>query len=88
MLLTSLVMVAQLSTSLYIPSLPSLSDALAADPAEVKMTMTAFLFTYALAQLLYGPVSDRFGRRPVLFTGWRSFSSAPSLAVWRPRCRR
>ncbi|HSE79229.1 MAG TPA: multidrug effflux MFS transporter [Alphaproteobacteria bacterium] len=72
-LLTSLVMVAQLSTSLYIPSLPSLSDALAADPAEVKMTMTAFLFTYALAQLLYGPVSDRFGRRPVLFTGLAIF---------------
>ena len=68
-LLTSLVMVAQLSTSLYIPSLPSLADALVADPAEVKMTMTAFLFTYALAQLLYGPVSDRFGRRPVLFAG-------------------
>lgn len=73
MLLTSLVMVAQLSTSLYIPSLPSLAEALVADPAEVKMTMTAFLFTYALAQLFYGPVSDRFGRRPVLFAGLAIF---------------
>lgn len=68
-LLTALVMVGQMSTSLYVPSLPSLADALDADAAEVKLTMTVFLIAFAISQLVYGPVSDRFGRRPVLLTG-------------------
>ncbi|MBI3708783.1 MAG: multidrug effflux MFS transporter [Proteobacteria bacterium] len=68
-LLTGLVMLGQMSTSLYIPSLPSLTDALAADPAEVKLTMTGFLAAFALGQLIFGPISDRFGRRPVLLAG-------------------
>jgi MFS transporter, DHA1 family, multidrug resistance protein len=68
-LLTALVMVGQMSTSLYVPSLPSLADALDADTAEVKLTMTVFLIAFALSQLVYGSVSDRFGRRPVLLAG-------------------
>ena len=68
-LLTALVMVGQMSTSLYVPSLPSLADTLDADTAEVKLTMTVFLIAFALSQLVYGSVSDRFGRRPVLLAG-------------------
>lgn len=68
-LLTALVMVGQMSTSLYVPSLPSLADALDADTAEVKLTMTVFLIAFAISQLVYGSVSDRFGRRPVLLAG-------------------
>ncbi|MBI3453665.1 MAG: multidrug effflux MFS transporter [Rhodospirillales bacterium] len=68
-LLTGIVLVGILSTSLYIPSLPSLATALDADPSAVKLTMTAFLIAFAVAQLIYGPASDRFGRRPVLITG-------------------
>jgi DHA1 family bicyclomycin/chloramphenicol resistance-like MFS transporter len=68
-LLTSLVMVGQMSTSMYLPSLPSLADELAADAAGVKLTMTVFLAAFATAQLFFGPLSDRFGRRPALFLG-------------------
>jgi DHA1 family bicyclomycin/chloramphenicol resistance-like MFS transporter len=68
-LLTSLVMVGQMSTSLYLPSLPSLADDLDVEAAGVKMTMTVFLAAFALAQLFFGPLSDRFGRRPALFLG-------------------
>ncbi|MGQ0662378.1 MAG: multidrug effflux MFS transporter [Pseudomonadota bacterium] len=68
-LLTSLVLLGQMSTSLYLPSLPSLPAALATDPASVQLTMTAFLAAFAVAQLVYGPVSDRLGRRPVLLAG-------------------
>ena len=68
-LLTSLVMVGQMSTSMYLPSLPSLSDELGVEAAGVKMTMTVFLAAFAVAQLFFGPLSDRFGRRPALFLG-------------------
>jgi DHA1 family bicyclomycin/chloramphenicol resistance-like MFS transporter len=68
-LLTSLVMVGQMSTSMYLPSLPSLADELNADPAGVKLTMTVFLAAFAAAQLFFGPLSDRIGRRPALFVG-------------------
>lgn len=68
-LLTSLVMVGQMSTSMYLPSLPSLADDLDVEAAGVKMTMTVFLAAFAVAQLFFGPLSDRFGRRPALFLG-------------------
>lgn len=68
-LLTLLIVLGQMSTSLYTPSLPSMADALSADPAEVKLTMTVFLLAFAFAQLVYGPLSDRLGRRPTLIAG-------------------
>jgi len=68
-LLTSMVMLGQMSISLYIPSLPSLAQALAAPAEEVKLTMTVYLVAFAVSQLVWGPLSDRFGRRPVLFAG-------------------
>jgi DHA1 family bicyclomycin/chloramphenicol resistance-like MFS transporter len=68
-LLTSMVMLGQMSISLYIPSLPSMGVALAAPADQVKLTMTFYLAAFAVAQLVWGPMSDRFGRRPVLFAG-------------------
>ena len=62
-------MVGQMSTSMYLPSLPSLADDLHVEAAGVKMTMTVFLAAFAAAQLFFGPLSDRFGRRPALFLG-------------------
>jgi DHA1 family bicyclomycin/chloramphenicol resistance-like MFS transporter len=68
-LLTGLVMVGQMSTSMYLPSLPSLADDLDVEPGGVKLTMTVFLAAFAAAQLFFGPLSDRIGRRPALFLG-------------------
>jgi MFS transporter, DHA1 family, multidrug resistance protein len=68
-LLTGLVLVGQMSTSMYLPSLPSLADDLDVEPAGIKLTMTVFLAAFAVAQLFFGPLSDRFGRRPALFLG-------------------
>ena len=67
--LTGLVMLGQMATSIYVPSLPYIDDALDADPSLVKLTMTVFLWAFALSQLVYGPLSDRYGRRPVLVGG-------------------
>lgn len=68
-LLTALVALGSISTSLYIPSMPALATAFGTDPAMVQRSFTIFLAGFASAQLVYGPLSDRFGRRPVLVGG-------------------
>ena len=68
-LLTLISILGQLSIGLYTPSLPSLAQALGAGAGEIKLTMTVFLASFAVAQLFWGAFSDRFGRRPILFAG-------------------
>lgn len=71
--LTALVALGQVSTSIYMPSLPSLSTALGATQQQASFTLGAFLLGFAPAQLLLGSLSDRFGRRPVLFAGLATY---------------
>jgi DHA1 family bicyclomycin/chloramphenicol resistance-like MFS transporter len=68
-LLATLVALGPLSTDLYLPSLPELAAAFDSDAARVQLTLSVFLAGFGIAQLVYGPVSDRFGRRPVLLGG-------------------
>lgn len=68
-LLTFLVAFGPISTDLYLPALPTLSRVFGAEVATVQLTLSVFLVGFALAQLVCGPLSDRFGRRPVLLGG-------------------
>ena len=68
-LLTGLTALGSVSVSIYLPSLPELSRSLHATPSMIKLSLTAFLFVFALAQLAYGPLSDRFGRKPPIVLG-------------------
>jgi DHA1 family bicyclomycin/chloramphenicol resistance-like MFS transporter len=54
-----------MSTDLYTPSLPYLTDYFATTPELLKLTISLNLIAYGFAQLIYGPLSDRFGRRPI-----------------------
>ncbi|MCP4471869.1 MAG: multidrug effflux MFS transporter [Gammaproteobacteria bacterium] len=54
-----------MSTDLYTPSLPHLTEFFATTPELLKLTISLNLIAYGFAQLIYGPLSDRFGRRPV-----------------------
>ena len=65
-----------LSTDLYTPSLPHLQSVFQTDAGRVQLTITLNLAAYALAQLFYGPLSDRVGRRPVLLGGMVGFAVA------------
>jgi DHA1 family bicyclomycin/chloramphenicol resistance-like MFS transporter len=65
-LLTSLVAFGPISTDMYLPSLPALVTDFRTDVPTVQLTLSAFMVAFALAMLVYGPLSDRFGRRPVL----------------------
>ena len=53
-------------TDLYLPALPLLARELAAPMSAVQLTMSALILAFGLSQLVWGPVADRFGRRPVL----------------------
>ncbi|AXK83568.1 MFS transporter [Pseudolabrys taiwanensis] len=52
--------------NIVVPALPTLVKALATDTATVQLTLSLYLFSFATAQLVLGPLSDRFGRRPVI----------------------
>lgn len=65
-----------ISTDLYVPALPQLAQELSATPARVQWTMSAYLIGFALAQILYGPVSDKFGRKPVLLAAFAIYLAA------------
>lgn len=54
-----------MSTDLYTPSLPYLTEYFETTPELLKLTISLNLIAFAVAQLIYGPLSDRFGRRPV-----------------------
>lgn len=75
-----------LSTDLYVPSLPHLPVLLATDAATVTLTMSLNLASFAVAQLGFGPLADRFGRRPVFLWGMAAFfltalAAAASLSI-------
>lgn len=80
-LLGSLVMVGPLAVDMYLPSLPDIAADLAAHPAEVQQTITTFLLGFAVGMLVYGPVSDRYGRRPVIACGLALFLAASLLCA-------
>jgi MFS transporter, DHA1 family, multidrug resistance protein len=66
LLLASLTAFGPMTTDMYVPSLPAIGQALHAPTAEVQLTISSYLVGFAAGQIVYGPISDRFGRRPVL----------------------
>ena len=67
LLLAALTTLGPLSIDMYLPSLPEIGRALAAPTASVQLTISSYLIGLAAGQIIYGPVSDRYGRRPILF---------------------
>lgn len=58
-----------LTTDLYLPALPQISQQLQATVAQTQTTFYAMVLAFGCSQLVWGPLSDRFGRRPILLTG-------------------
>lgn len=64
------------STDMYLSSLPDIGRQLNATPAEVQLTLSVFLMGFAVGQIVYGPLSDRYGRKPVLIVALLVYAGA------------
>ncbi len=65
-LLAAMTAIGPLTTDMYLPSLPDIAHKLDASTAQVQLTISSYLIGFAFGQIVYGPVSDRHGRKPVL----------------------
>ena len=79
LLITAMMMMQPLSTDLYLASLPSLVSGFGVPVATVQLTLSLFVIGFGSAQLVIGPLSDRFGRRPVLLTGLGLYVATSAL---------
>ncbi len=73
-----------LGMHLIIPALPATAHALHVSPGAIQLTITLYLIGLAIGQLVYGPISDRLGRRPVLIGGLALFTFAGILTTAAP----
>lgn len=69
-----------LATDMYLPAMPTMSENLTmATDSLIKLSVTVFFLFYAFGMLLWGPLSDKYGRKKPLFAGFILFSSATLL---------
>jgi len=68
-LLGALIALPALGTDFFVPALPALTEALSVPVSAGQFTLTTYFVGLAVGQIVWGPLSDRFGRKPVLFTG-------------------
>jgi DHA1 family bicyclomycin/chloramphenicol resistance-like MFS transporter len=73
-----------LTMSIYTPVMPSVGHELLATPENVKLTLTTYMLGFAVGQLFYGPLSDRYGRRPVLLGGLLFFTITSFACSFAP----
>lgn len=92
-LLSMLLGIQPVATDLYLPALPAIKAEFGAELSQVQLTLSALLLAFGTSQLVWGPLSDRFGRRPILLSGLATFTlaglgcvmagSMHELIVWR-----
>ncbi len=73
-----------LALNIFVPSMPGLQAAFAASHTTVQLTLSLYLIGVAVGQLLYGPLADRFGRRPVLLAGLGLYVAASLACALAP----
>lgn len=83
-LLTALVAFGPVSTDVYLPSLPDMTRAFGTTVSQVQLTLSVFIAGFACGMLVYGPLSDRFGRRPVLLAGVTLYFLASIACLMAP----
>ncbi len=83
-LLALLVAFGPVATDLYVPSMPEIGRLFGAGTADVQLTISSYLIGFALGQIVYGPISDRYGRRPVLLFALVLFCSATAACAAAP----
>lgn len=70
-----------IATDLYLPAMPSIAEGLSASPQAVQQTLSLYLLLFSVCQLIFGPLCDSLGRRPVMIIGLGVFCSASALCA-------
>ncbi len=73
-----------ITTDLYLPALPALTEGFGASMPQAQLTLTALLLAFGVSQLFWGPLSDRFGRRPILLVGLTAYVAAAAASTLSP----
>lgn len=68
-ILAVLSLIAPLAIDMYLPALPFIAQSLGATDGEVQRTLSTYFVGFAIGQAIYGPIADRFGRKPPLYFG-------------------
>lgn len=71
-----------LATDMYLPAFAAMQEDLQTPAAAISASLSVFLAGFAFAQLLWGPLSDRFGRKPILLTGLAIFAVGCLGMLW------
>src|SRR5262249_48870288 len=81
-LLAALTAIGPLSTDMYLPSLPDIARQVHASTAQAQFTISSYLIGFAVAQIFYGPLSDRHGRKPVLLAAITLYCAASFVCMF------
>ncbi|PXX92754.1 Bcr/CflA family drug resistance efflux transporter [Marinobacter vulgaris] len=80
-LLAAAVALGPLAIDMYLPALPSMGESLSAGTGQVQLTLSVYMAGFALAQLVCGPLADRFGRKPIIIGGFLLFAVASVICA-------
>ncbi|WFL67357.1 multidrug efflux MFS transporter EmrD [Pantoea sp. X85] len=83
-MLIVLVAVGQMAQTIYVPAMANMAETLNVRSGAIQQVMAAYLMTYGGSQLIYGPLSDSFGRRPVILIGMTIFAVGALIAMFAP----
>jgi len=84
-LVAALIGIGALGVDLMLPALPAIGSALGLrDPNEAQLVISAYSFGFGATQLVWGPLADRFGRKPVLFVALTGFAIAAAVCAVAP----
>ncbi|OCW56846.1 multidrug effflux MFS transporter [Hoeflea olei] len=73
-----------LAIDMYLPALPRIAESLNGTMVGAQLTITAYFIAYGLAQMVYGPLADMFGRRPPLMAGLALFLAGSLVCALAP----
>ena len=74
----------QLAIDIYVPALPAMARFFATSPQAIQSSVSGYMAAYAIGQLVFGPVADAYGRKPVLAFGLVIFTIGCLLSLAAP----
>tara|TARA_R110000868_G_scaffold8205_3_gene42512 strand:- start:107744 stop:108919 length:1176 start_codon:yes stop_codon:yes gene_type:complete len=82
LLIVALAGVGQITNTIYVPAMPAMARYFVTTPSHIQTVMAVYLLSYGISQFIYGPLSDRLGRRPVVLIGLSIYLTATVIAIF------